>query len=338
MTEKETGMREYIIREHEAGQTLLKFLRKYMPLAPDSFFYKMLRKKNITYNSRKAEGKERLCEGDSIRFFLAEETIEGFRKEHTDKLAEYRTAYRTLRNIGIVYENAHLAVCNKPAGILTQKADDTEVSLNEWLVGYLLHTGAVTEAELATFRPSVLNRLDRNTYGLVLGSKSIVGSRVISEWIRDRRIRKFYRMIVLGTGLTETTLRGYLKKDSSANRVSLCNDPEAGEYIETKYAPIYEKNGKTLVEAELITGKTHQIRIHMASTGHPLIGDYKYGNREYNEYYKKKLQISSQLLAACRLEFPQTQGELSELSGKCISIPEPELFMTALLEPEIKRG
>lgn len=327
-------MKEYCIREHEAGQTLLKFLQKYMPLAPASFFYKMLRKKNIKYNGQKADGKERLREGDSILFYLSEETIESFRGGNTDRAAAYREAYRILKGIGVVYEDAHLLILNKPSGILTQKAADRDISLNEWLIGYLLHTGAVTEATLATFRPSVLNRLDRNTYGLVLCSKSMTGSRIVSEWIRDRRIRKFYRMVVRGTGLTETTLKGYLQKDEATNRVSLCDDPDRGEYIETRYAPVYEENGKTLAEAELITGKTHQIRLHMASAGHPLLGDYKYGDREYNEYYKKKLHISSQLLAACRLEFPKTDGELAELSGKCISIPEPSLFTAAMKEPE----
>lgn len=330
-------MKEYIIGEHEAGQTLLKFLQKYMPQAPASFFYKMLRKKNIKYNGQKADGKERLREGDSIRFYLSEETIESFLSGNADKVTEYRKAYRTLTGIGVVYEDEHLLVLNKPSGILTQKAADKDLSLNEWMIGYLLHKGAVTEAELATFKPSVLNRLDRNTYGLVLCSKSSQGGRIISEWIRERRIRKFYRMVVCGTGLKETTLKGYLKKDETTNRVSLCDDPEEGEYIETRYAPVYEKNGKTLAEAELITGKTHQIRLHMASAGYPLLGDYKYGDREYNEYYKKKLRISSQLLAACKLEFPQTDGVLAELSGKCISIPEPELFTAAMKEPEYGR-
>lgn len=319
-------MREYQIREKEAGQTLLKFLQKYLPLAPSSFFYKMLRKKNIKYNKQKAEGKEKLQAGDTIQFYLSDETLSSFQKEVSHKTSSYEKAYQTLKGIQVVYENDHILILNKPFGILTQKASDQDLSLNEWLIGYLLHKGDLTESDLQTFHPSACNRLDRNTCGLVLCSKTIRGGQVLSEWIRSRDVRKFYHLFVKGTGLQKEALKGYLKKDAKTNRVSVSRNAADGDYIETRYEPLAEYGDKTLVEVELITGKPHQIRAHMASIGHPLLGDYKYGDREFNDRYRKMLGIQSQMLCACRLEFPECKEAFSDLSSRILTIPEPELF------------
>ena len=319
-------MREYQIGEKEAGQTLLKFLQKYLPLAPSSFFYKMLRKKNIKYNKQKAEGKEKLQAGDTIQFYLSDETLSSFQKEVSHKTSSYEIAYQTLKGMQVVYENDHILILNKPFGILTQKASDQDLSLNEWLIGYLLHKGDLTEADLQAFHPSACNRLDRNTCGLVLCSKTIRGGQVLSEWIRSRDVRKFYHLFVKGTGLQKEALKGYLKKDVKTNRVSISQNAADGDYIETRYEPLAEYGDKTLVEVELITGKTHQIRAHMASIGHPLLGDYKYGDRDFNDRYKKKLGIQSQMLCACRLEFPECEETFPDLSRRILTIPEPELF------------
>ena len=319
-------MREYQIGEKEAGQTLLKFLQKYLPLAPSSFFYKMLRKKNIKYNKQKAEGKEKLQTGDTIQIYLSDETLGSFQKEVSHKTSSYENAYQTLNGIQAVYENDHILILNKPFGILTQKASDQDLSLNEWLIGYLFHKGGLTEEDLQTFHPSACNRLDRNTCGLVLCSKTIRGGQVLSEWIRSRDVRKFYHLFVKGTGLQKEALKGYLKKDAKTNRVTVSRNAADGDYIETRYEPLAEYGDKTLVEVELITGKTHQIRAHMASIGHPLLGDYKYGDRDFNDRYKKKLGIQNQMLCACRLEFPECQKSFPDLSSRILTIPEPELF------------
>lgn len=319
-------MRQYTISENEAGQRLDKFLQKYMPAAPVSFFYKMLRKKNITLNGKKAEGKEKILAGDQIVLFLSDETIEGFQ---TGKAlsTEYEQAYRTLTGITVVYEDADILVMNKPADVLSQKAKEGDLSLNEWLVGYLLLNGKYQKEQLATFRPSVCNRLDRNTLGLVIGAKSLRGSQYMSELLRTRQVKKFYRLLAKGQITKEETLEGYLVKDEQKNQVHLVRSPqEKASYIQTRYYPVKHFSDRTLVEVELITGKTHQIRIHMACTGHPVLGDYKYGDRKWNDQYKKNYQIGSQMLYACRLEFGELRAPFDALSGKVIEAPQPEIF------------
>lgn len=320
-----------MIGKNEAGQRMDKFLQKFMPLAPASFFYKMLRKKNITLNGKKAEGKEKLTAGDVLCLYLADETIAGFRKSQADGKAyerAYEKAYRQLKGISVVYEDGHVVIMNKPAGILSQKAGPDDLSLNEWMIGYLLSKKEMDMAQLSTYKPSVCNRLDRNTQGLVIGAKSLAGSREMSRLLGSRKIRKYYRMLVKGKVEKEALLDGFLVKNERNNTVHLSKDceNEKGAYIKTRYYPLRQFADRTLVEAELITGKSHQIRIHMASTGHPLLGDYKYGDRRWNDICKKRYGIDSQLLYACRLEFPEMEQPFGELSNKIIEIPYPEVF------------
>ncbi len=326
-------MHQIEIRENEAGQRLDKFLHKFMPLAPTSFFYKMLRKKNITLNGKKAEGSEKLSFGDQISFYLSEETIKGFQKKNEihNKLIqdEYEKAFKELKGILVIYEDEHVIIMNKPAGILSQKAKPTDVSLNEWMIGYLLANNCLNAGQLSTFKPSVCNRLDRNTIGLVIGAKSLAGSQKMNELISSRRIRKFYRMLVKGRVEKEEVLEGYLIKDEKSNKVHLVKNSteEKSSYIKTRYYPVREFSDKTLVETELITGKPHQIRVHLASTGHPLLGDYKYGDRAFNDKYKRQFHINSQLLYACRLELPEMEAPFEALSCRVIEAPVPDEFL-----------
>lgn len=317
------------IKENEAGQRLDKYLHKFMPLAASSFFYKMLRKKNITLNGKKAEGKEKLTTGDKIALFLSDETIDNFRG-NKPTVSEYEHAYKQLHGIIVVYEDVDIIVMNKPAGILSQKAVPTDHSINEWMIGYLLSTGAIGEEQLSTYKPSICNRLDRNTLGLIIGAKSLAGSQEMNRLIKEREIKKFYRLIVRGTVEEEETLEGYLVKDEKANKVHLVKEStdEEAAYIKTRYYPIKKLGDKTLLEVELITGKSHQIRIHMSSIGHPLLGDYKYGDRSWNDTYKKRYQIESQMLYACRLEFGEMCAPFERLSNKIIEAPIPKEFRT----------
>ena len=194
--------------------------------------------------------------------------------------------------------------------------------------------GKITKEQLSTFRPSVCNRLDRNTIGLVIGSKSLFGSQQINELISSRQIRKFYRMFVKGQILKEETLEGYLIKNERTNTVQITKNEsdKNASYIKTRYYPIRQFRDRTLVEAELITGKTHQLRIHMASIGHPLLGDYKYGDRNWNNQYKQQYHIDSQLLYACRLETPKLEAPLSSFGERAIEAPVPEVFIKLMAD------
>ncbi len=320
-------MQQIEIKENEAGQRLDKFLHKFMPLAPVSFFYKMLRRKNITLNGKKAQGSEKLIVGDTLSFYLSEETIQNF-KEKDAASNEYEKAFSTLKGIEIIYEDAQVLFMNKPAGVLSQKASPSDLSLNEWMIGYLLAENILDEKSLSTFKPSVCNRLDRNTMGLVIGAKTLAGSQKMNQLIKERKIRKFYRMLVKGNVQKEETLEGFLIKDEKNNKVRLVTkeNEEKSAYIKTRFYPVQVYSDKTLVEAELITGKPHQIRIHLASTGHPLLGDYKYGDRQWNDKYKRRFQVNSQLLYASRLEFPELEAPFERLSGQRIEVPVPEIF------------
>lgn len=335
-------MLEITIRENEAGQRLDKYLHKYLKEAPGSFLYKMLRKKNITLNGGKASGKEILNTGDTLKLFMAEETIAKFsgriitpntvpetpfpQKGVPNHCEQYYKAYETYGEPDIIFENKHVLIINKPAGVLTQKAAPEDLSLNEWFIGYLLKAESITEEELHTFKPSVCNRLDRNTSGMVICSKTLAGSQEMSRIIKDRSLHKYYRLFVKGTLREDSFLKGYLIKDERTNTVRISDKAPEASYIETKYQPIKNYRDITLLEAELITGKTHQIRLHFSGIGHPLLGDYKYGDRKLNDRYKKRYQVKNQLLHAYRLEFPVMESDFKDMSGLVLTAKEPEIF------------
>lgn len=342
-------MQSVTIGANQAGQRLDKFLHKCLPEAGTGFLYKMLRKKNITLNGKKAEGKEMLSIGDEVRFFFSDETFAKFSgtsgtstvssessasfKQPSGALREYLHAYKTLKGITILYEDANIIILNKPMGVLTQKASAQDISLNEWLIGYLLEQEAITESELRTFHPSVCNRLDRNTSGIVLCGKSLAGSQTLSRIIKDRTIQKFYRTICVGELKKDETLDGYLYKDTKTNKVTVCREitdlsqKQNFSPIQTAYHPIVWETGYTLLEVELITGKTHQIRSHLSHIGHPIIGDGKYGNRKCNHLFKNNDGLQNQLLHAYRIVFPIEDGVLEPLSGCEIIAPYPKLFI-----------
>lgn len=324
-------MYQFTINSNEAGQRFDKYLHKLLPKAPASFFYKMLRKKNIVLNGKKAEGKEKLSIGDEISLFLSEETFLSF-QDSLQKESEFIKAYQTLKDIQIVFENQNMLIVNKPSGILTQKSKDSDLSLNEWLIGYLLFSNAITRESLRTFKPSVCNRLDRNTSGLVLCSKTLKGSQRLSMLIRERKVHKFYRLFVKGSVEKEELLKGYLVKNELTNKVTISETPiEQGAYIKTRFYPVQKLSDMTYLEVELITGKTHQIRAHMASVGHPILMDYKYGDHKFNEKYKDRFPEQGQLLHAYRLEFSKEES-LLEGAGPVFIAEEPSVFQKFLLE------
>ena len=302
-------MREIVISKNEAGQRLDKFLGKYMKLAGKSFFYKMMRKKNITLNGKKADGSEKLEEGDSVKLFLADETIDKFREAAPE--IHYPTA-----NLNIIYEDEDVILINKPAGMLSQKAEADDVSLVEYLLGYLMKKGDVTKESLSTFKPGVCNRLDRNTSGIVICGKSLKGLQSMSSMLKERTLDKYYTCIVKGQMKQGATLKGYLLKDEKTNQVKLFDQPKEGaSYICTSYEPIDGNRNCTLVRVKLVTGRSHQIRAHLASVGHPILGDSKYGDPAANRWVREQYQVKRQLLHSTELQIPADLAGM-KISGK----------------------
>ena len=223
--------------------------------------------------------------------------------------------------------------------MLSQKASKDDISLVEYLTEYLLDTHQITEAEMRTFHPAVCNRLDRNTSGIVAAGKTLPALQELSAMFRNRSLKKYYLCLAAGTVKEKGRLNGYLKKDSRTNRVVFSKEKMNGaSEIRTEYRPLGIGDGVTLLEVHLITGKTHQIRAHMASQGHPIIGDYKYGDRRINDRYRSVYGLKSQLLHSVRLCIPACSGTLSELSGKTITAPPPEIFIRICADKNIKRS
>lgn len=316
-------MKEFVINDRQAGQRLDKYLGKVLDRAPKSFLYKMLRKKNIVLNEKKAGGGEILQINDTIRIYFSDETFEKFSSNGNQAgsaAMQNRTVDQT--NPQVICEDHDFLFIDKPAGVLSQKAKETDDSINEWAIRYLLRSGQLKEEDLADFKPSIGNRLDRNTSGLITVGKTVSGLQQLGEWFHDHTAKKYYRCIVAGEVREAGELDGYLKKDRSNNRVQIMDEAKEGaQRIRLSYEPVACYAGYTDLCILLHTGRTHQIRAQMAQMKHPILGDPKYGDFQKNKTWKQKTGLDRQLLHAARLELPD---------GRCVEAPLPEDYRQVL--------
>lgn len=312
-------MRTLIINRNDAGQRLDKFLSKAVKAMPKSLMYKGIRTKKIKVNRKRAEIGYILEEGDTVELFISEEFF-------SDNASD--SAFMKLTpKLDIVYEDENIMLLDKRPGLIVHSDDEEDVNtLIGHVKAYLYRKGEYKPEDEQSFAPALCNRIDRNTGGIVIAAKNSEALRIMNEKIRNDELSKFYLAAVHGhMPKRADTLHGYLRKDQVNNIVDISTVKKPGyKEIVTKYRVLDEKNGLSLIEVELVTGRTHQIRAHFSSIGHPLLGDGKYGvNRD-----DKKLGYKFQALYAFRLEFHfrTDSGALSYLNGKSFSIDKSKIW------------
>ncbi|NLD18736.1 MAG: RluA family pseudouridine synthase [Clostridiales bacterium] len=305
-----------IITEDEANQRVDRFLKKYLRQAPLSAIYKILRK-DIKVNAKRVKEGTVLCQGDEVTLYISDEELE--------KLSKRSPRKHVKKQFKIAYEDDKVLIVEKPWGLLTHgDSFEKKNTLANQVCGYLQEQGEYDPSRARSFTPSPVNRLDRNTTGLVIFGKTAESLRVLTEVIRNRdEIKKYYLTIVAGTLKEELFLAADLVKDGKSNVVKVV---ENGKSAYTSVRPVSTGKEYSLAEVELVTGRTHQIRAHMAHAGFPLIGDVKYGNRKVNYEMKEKYGLTTQLLHAYKLEFDKMPNGFRLLDSKVIKSELPPDF------------
>lgn len=309
-------MKEIIVKKNDSGQRLDKFLNKYMPNLPNSMLYKGLRKDCVRLNGKHIkDGSVKLCEGDVLKLYFKDEFFE--KKPGRDSFKEIKM------EPDIVYEDDNIILVNKPQGICVHEDENgTGVTLIDSVKAYLWRNGVYNPDEEQSFVPALCNRIDRNTQGIVIIAKNAEALRIMNEKIKNREVEKYYICVVEGIMKKKhDTLKAFLRRDEKKKQVCIFDSPKPdAKTILTEYKVLKTGKSRSLLEIHLLTGRTHQIRAHMAHVGHPLLGDGKYGNPELN----RACNINKQVLCSHKVvfNFSGDCGALEYLKHKEVTLGE----------------
>ncbi len=312
-------MKQLVITQDNANQRLDKYLLKYFNTASKSFIYKMLRKKRIKYNGGKADGNEILNDGDTLQMYLSDETVDKFMEEK-----EIKSDKVTFK---VVFEDNNILIVNKPIGVLShpESSSDTNTLIDQILF-YLNEKGEFDGGKESVFTPSICNRLDRNTSGIIICGKNLATVQCINRCMST--IDKYYLSIVKGKIDSKIILNGFHTKDKNKNEVNISSENLCdAKKVVTEVNPLQYNEKFSLVEIKLETGKSHQIRAHLKSINHPIIGDRKYGDTTVNDFVKSKYALSNQFLTAHRIHFRSMDKPLDYLNDKIFTADMPKIFM-----------
>ena len=303
-------MVEYKVKKEEEGQTLEKYVKKVLKDVPLSFIYKLFRKRDVRINNRPKDRKEKVSEGDVIAIYISDKQLEEFSSTEkevrpSDELIPY-----------IVYEDDNILIINKPRGLLVQKDKVNVKALDDMVLSYLAYKGEYDKNNKA-FTPGPCHRLDRNTQGIVIFGKNIATLQYLMGIMQDKsKIEKHYLALVKGNILEKGKVDVPLKKESNKSLVKVSSIRDGGKAAITLYEPIKNYKDCSLLSLTLLTGRTHQIRVHMAYIGHPVIGDNKYGDFALNKEFENKYHFTNQFLVANYVKFENLEYPLEYLNGK----------------------
>lgn len=319
-------MQKFVVNSSESGQTLEKYVRKVLKEAPLSFIYKLFRKKDIKVNGHWEKEKYIIQEGEEVYIYITDSQLEEFKKKVVEKKVTDISNW-------IIYEDKNILLINKPRGVMVQKDHSGEPALDDMVISYLIDKKEYDPSKEVGYVPAPSHRLDRNTAGIVIFGKNITALRELMNIVSNKSlIEKKYLALVKGITDEKGEINAPLIKNPSNGRVSISKDGKEAITLYKRVKTI--KDQYSLLEVSLLTGRTHQIRVHLASISHPIIGDSKYGDYSLNKEIESKYHFKNQFLVAYYLKFKSLSGELKYLSNKSFKIDLPKELDELLLKIE----
>ena len=318
-------MKKFVVNQKESGQTLEKYVKKVLSSAPLSFIYKLFRKKDIKVNGHWEKEKYIVNEGEEISIFISDEQLEEFEKKNSYQPSDFIKPW-------ILYEDENVLFINKPRGVLVQKDDNyNDKPLDQMVIEYLMFKGEYDPQNDLAFKPGPAHRIDRNTSGIVIFGKNHDSLAYLFELFQKHElIGKHYTCLVCGDVEREGTVEVPLRKNFDTKKVVVAPLSSGAKPAKTVYHPIERFGDFTLLDITLITGRTHQIRVHMSYIRHHVVGDGKYGDFKINNMIEKEYGFTNQFLHASEVHFGELAKPLSNLSKKCFKAPMPEEYNNLL--------